>query len=160
VVQYSIIRNENKKLNNLSVKLTHTLHNFTYRDFKQLTADFSGKKIPGVPKNTIGALIDISLRSGPYLNFTYYYSDRIALNDANTEFATSYNLYSARLGWRISSKTKTSADFFMGGDNLGDVNYSLGNDINAAGGRYFNAAAGVNIFAGVSIHFTNKKTLH
>jgi iron complex outermembrane receptor protein len=150
---YNIINNENQKLNHLSFRIAHTLNIFSYKDFKQLANEFSGNKLPGVPKNTVAGLLDISLRSGPYLNITYYYSDKIALNDANTDFNTSYNLLGARLGWRTKNKGKSNADFFIGGENLFDMRYSLGNDINAVGGRYFNTAPGVNIYGGIAIHF-------
>ena len=43
--------------------------------------------------------------------------------------------------------------FFIGGENLFDMRYSLGNDINAAGGRYFNTAPGLNIYVGVALQF-------
>ena len=42
-------------------------------------------------------------------------------------------------------------EIFAGADNLFNTKYSLGNDINAAAGRYYNAAAGVNYFAGISL---------
>ena len=44
-------------------------------------------------------------------------------------------------------------DLFAGVDNAFDVTYSLGNDINATGGRYFNAAPGVNYYGGVSFRY-------
>jgi iron complex outermembrane receptor protein len=155
---YIISSNENKKLNRLSIRLAQTIYNFRYKDFKQLTTDFSGNRLPGVAKNTVAALADINFKAGAYINITYYYSDRIALNDGNTEFATSYNLYGIKMGLKTTGKNY--ADFFIGIDNLGNVKYSLGNDVNAAGGRYFNAAARLNVFAGINIHFTNTKKVN
>jgi iron complex outermembrane receptor protein len=152
-ILYNIINNEKQQLNHLSFRLSHALYVFRYQDFKQVTNEYSGNRLPGVPKNTVGGLLDVSLKSGPYLNMTYFYGDRVALNDANTDFASSYNLLGARLGWRIQNKGRTNADFFMGGENLFDMRYSLGNDINAAGGRYFNTAPGLNIYAGVALQF-------
>ena len=157
-VQYIILRNENKKLSNVSIRIVHSLYEFKYQDFKQVATDFSGKKLPGVPKNTVAAVLDVSSKAGPYLNITYYYGDKVALNDANTDFATSYNLFGFRLGWRTQRVHRSNIEFFVGGDNLFDVKYSLGNDINAAAGRYFNAASGRNFFGGVSIHFINKRS--
>ncbi len=156
-VQYIIIKNETAKLNNLSLKISHTLNDFRYKDFKQVTTDFSKKALPGVPKNTFAALLDISLKAGLYLHATYYYGDKIALNDANTEYATSYNLMALKFGWKTNIPTKSNFDFFAGVDNLLDEKYSLGNDVNAAGGRFFNTAAGINVYAGISIHFTKLK---
>jgi iron complex outermembrane receptor protein len=44
-------------------------------------------------------------------------------------------------------------DVFAGVDNAFDITYSLGNDINATGSRYFNAAPGRNYFGGVSFQY-------
>jgi iron complex outermembrane receptor protein len=153
----SIIRNEHKKLNRLLLRVAHSLYTFRYKEFKQLTSDYSGKRLPGVPENTVAGLLDVSFKSGPYLNITYFHSDQLALNDANTDFAGAYNLLGARVGWRIAGKEKNSAEVFIGGENLFDNRYSLGNDINAAAGRYFNTAPGISFYAGLSIHFKNKK---
>ena len=156
-VQYIIIKNATTKLNNVSLKISHTLNDFRYNNFKQVTTDFSKKVLPGVPKNTFAGLLDISLKAGLYLHVTYYYGDKVALNDANTEQATSYNLMALKLGWNTGNSTKSNFDFFAGVDNLFDEKYSLGNDVNAAGGRFFNTASGINFYAGTSIHFTNLK---
>jgi iron complex outermembrane recepter protein len=135
----------------------HTFNDFRYDDFKQLAADYSGKKMPSVAKNTVAAGLDIALRAGFYTNITYYYSDPIAMNDANTDMATSYNLLGARAGYR-KSFAGIDVNIFGGADNLFDQTYSLGNDINAAGGRYYNAAPGRNYYAGVTFQWNKKKS--
>ena len=63
------------------------------------------------------------------------------------------NLTGVRAGWRKPISKKINLDVFAGVDNLFDVQYSLGNDINAAANRFYNAAAGVNYFAGVVFGF-------
>jgi iron complex outermembrane receptor protein len=47
-------------------------------------------------------------------------------------------------------------EIFAGGENLGNTRYSLGNDINAAAGRYYNTAPGRNYYAGVSLQWLKK----
>ena len=42
-------------------------------------------------------------------------------------------------------------DLFLAADNILDKKYSLGNDINGFGGRYYNAAAKRNYHAGLII---------
>jgi len=64
-------------------------------------------------------------------------------------FAKSYTLLGSRLGYKSSFIAGMPINFFVGGDNLLDQAYSLGNDLNAFGGRYFNAAAGRNYYAGI-----------
>jgi iron complex outermembrane receptor protein len=41
---------------------------------------------------------------------------------------------------------KTAFDFYIGADNILNETYSLGNDLNALGGRYFNPAPKRNYF--------------
>ncbi|MBL0337036.1 MAG: TonB-dependent receptor [Chitinophagaceae bacterium] len=52
---------------------------------------------------------------------------------------------------RMEKKMKTgiTLNLYAGVENLLDETYSLGNDINAAAGRYYNAAAGRSFYAGV-----------
>ena len=140
----------NSFVGNSRIWISHTWNNFTYSDFKQLTNDYSGKKLPSVAKHTVAAGADVNIKPGVYFNITYYYIDPIPLNDANTESASSYNLLGGRIGWKKEFHKKNKIDLFAGIDNAFNVVYSLGNDINAAGGRYFNAAAGRNFYGGLS----------
>lgn len=83
-----------------------------------------------------------------YTKVTANYIDRLPLNDANTDFTQANFLLGARIGY-LRSKGKIPFDFFIGVDNLLNQQYSLGNDLNAFGGRYYNAAPTVNYYAGV-----------
>jgi iron complex outermembrane receptor protein len=103
--------------------------------------------------NTVAAGLDVTTRPGWYANLTWFYSDPLALNDANTDRASSYNLAGGRTGWRTSLGKSIMMDVFAGVDNVFNVSYSLGNDINATGGRYYNAAPGINYFGGVSFQY-------
>lgn len=133
--------------------ISHTWNDFRYKTFKQDTIAFDGKQLPSVAKNTVAAGIDITTKPGIYTSVTYFYSDKIALNDANSAFASSYNLLGGRIGWKTVMKQKWGINFFVGADNLFDVTYSLGNDINATGNRYYNAAPGRNYFAGIALQW-------
>jgi len=150
-IAYQVFRSSTRFFSNARIFLSYTLNNFTYDEFKKDTVNFSNKSLPGVARNTVSTGLDLATRIGVYLDVTYYYSDRMALNDANSAYATSYNLFGGRLGFRKNIGKKVTLDIFGGVDNLFDTKYSLGNDINAAAGRYFNAAAGRNYFAGVTL---------
>lgn len=150
---YQLLSNRHRFVSQARLWISHTYNHFRYRDFKKLSADFSGKEIPSVAPHTIAAGFDITTKPGVYANLTWYYSDPVALNDANTSYASSYNLAGVRAGWRTPITKKLSADLFAGIDNLFDVTYSLGNDINAAGDRFYNAAAGVNYFGGLTLRY-------
>ena len=132
----------------------HTGNYFRYQDFKQLNQDLSGKRIPGVAAQTIAAGMELRLRPGFYANANYFYSSRIALNDANTAYASPYHLLGCKAGYKQAFGKHVSTDLFLTGDNLLDQTYSLGNDINAAGNRYYNPAPGVNYMAGASFQYS------
>jgi len=138
---------------NMRLWVSHTWHDFHYGDFTQNSTSFKGNRLPSVPPQTVVAGLDLATRPGLYMNLTYTYADRIALNDANSAYAGSYNLLGGRIGYRKVIAQKWKLDLFGGVDNLFDTRYSLGNDINAAAGRYYNAAPGINYFGGLSLNY-------
>lgn len=102
----------------------------------------------------VAAGLDIGAKAGVYTNINYYYSDPIPLNDANTDAASSFHLLGARLGFRKIFAGAFRLDLFATVDNIFNSTYSLGNDINAAVGRYYNAAPGINYAGGVSVRYS------
>jgi iron complex outermembrane receptor protein len=152
-LSYDLAGNPNHFITSAKVWISHAWHDFHYKSFKQVNTDFSGKKLPGVPEHTIISGLDIACKAGLYLSFTYNYSDPVYLNDANTDHASPFNLIGARLGYRKDFHKKIMMEIFAGGENLTDSRYSLGNDINAAAGRYYNAAPGRNYYAGLSLQW-------
>jgi iron complex outermembrane receptor protein len=152
-LSYELAGHPDRFITSAKIWLSHAWHDFHYKSFKQVNNDFSGKRLPGVPKHTIGSGLDLSCKAGLYLNVTYNYSDPVYLNDVNTDHASSFNLIGARIGYRKNFHKKIMMEIFTGADNLTDVRYSLGNDINAAAGRYYNAAPGRNYYAGLSFQW-------
>ncbi len=146
--------NDDPKLffSNTKLWISHTWHDFHYSNFNQDGIGYSGNRLPSVPPQTVVAGLDIATSAGFYTNITYTYADHIALNDANSAWAGSYNLLGARVGYRKILAGKFRMDIFAGGDNLFNETYSLGNDINAAAGRYYNAAPPVSYFVGASLN--------
>ncbi|HET6767763.1 MAG TPA: TonB-dependent receptor plug domain-containing protein [Chitinophagaceae bacterium] len=155
-LSWQLLNNPRKMIADLKISISHTWNDFTYKEFKQVNTDFSGNELPSVPPQIISAGVDLVTKPGVYLNINYYYADPIPLNDANTEYASSYNLLGARTGWKKHLHPKVLMDLFLAADNIFDVTYSLGNDINAFGGRYYNAAAPFNFAGGIALHFNFK----
>jgi iron complex outermembrane recepter protein len=153
---YQLTDKPHQFINSAKIWISYAWHDFHYGSFKQVSTDFSKNKLPGVAPQVVVAGFDIASKTGCYINITYNYTDRIALNDANSAYASSYNLLGARLGYRKDFHGKTGAEIFAGADNIFDTKYSLGNDINAAAGRYYNAAPGRNYYAGVLFNFNKK----
>lgn len=150
---YSYVPRGSRCIDILSLRADYTYSHFRYGSFIKGTDNFSGKQVPSVPSSSISLLADLSLKNGFYTNLTYYGAAKIYLNDANTAAADAYKLFGARLGWKNTWKRKLKTSIYAGVDNLFDEKYSLGNDINAAGGRYYNAALPRNYYAGISFQF-------
>ena len=140
--------------------VSYTFDDFKYSDFKSPGKDslgrpaltvLSGKFMPGVARQILVSGLDILTQPGFYAHITYTYTDKIFLNDANGSYAGSYNLLSARAGLKRILCHKWAMEIWGGADNILNIHYSLGNDINAAVGRYFNAAPGINYVAGLSL---------
>jgi len=128
------------------------MDNFTYGDFQKNAVNYDGKHLPGTANNTFTGGVDINSRPGLFLHLTYFYSDKIPLDDANSAFAGAYQLVGGRIGYSTMIK-KINLTLFAGVNNAFNAKYSLGNDINAAGGRYYNAAATANYFGGLTFQF-------
>ncbi len=150
---YQFADKQNQFINSAKIWISYALHDFHYGSFKQVSTDYSKNKLPGAAPQVVTAGLDLASKTGCYINITYNYTDRIALNDANSAYASSYNLLSAKLGYKKDFHGKIQADIFAGADNLFDTKYSLGNDINAAAGRYYNAAPGRNYYAGIILQY-------
>ena len=156
-VSYQVFDNPAAFVSSLRVFVSDTWHDFHYSNFTQDTSNFTGHRLPSVPPQLLVSGLDVLLHAGIYANVTYTYSDHVALNDANTAWAGSYNLLGGRLGFRrILPGGRFKLDVYTGIDNAFNVKYSLGNDFNAAAGRYYNAAPGRNYYAGVSLNMALK----
>jgi iron complex outermembrane receptor protein len=142
----------------LSVRTAWTLHDFKYGDLKKGNVDLPGKRLPGVPNNTISVLTDLQFTKNIYFNSTYYYASKIFLNDTNTVAATGYHLLGCRVGWAPALRSSVKMNIYTGVENILNETYSLGNDINAAAGRYYNAAAKRNYYVGLSLQWDYAKT--
>jgi iron complex outermembrane recepter protein len=152
-LSYELINNSLHFFDLVFLHASNTWNNFHYKQFKQLDNDFSGNQLPGVAPQTIAAGIDVNTKAGLYANATFFYSSRIALNDANTDYANPYDLIGLRIGYKKDLSTKIHLEIFTGAENIFNEKYSLGNDINAFGGRYYNVAPGRNYYAGIIFRF-------
>lgn len=130
----------------------------TYSDFHfsnyQNNANYSlENRLTGVPQSVLVSGLHFSLPENLYVFLQHNYTSSIPLNDDNTVYANKYNLLQAKAGWQIRHFGKGKLEIFAGADNLLNEDYSLGNDLNAFGKRYYNAAAPRNFYAGLNMRF-------
>jgi len=149
---YWFIHNVDHFFRGLRVWTSFTINDYKFSDYKVASADYSGNEITGVPKNVIVSGLDIETAPRLYLNVSYNYTSRLPLNDANSVYAQDYRLLQGRVGWKRNFRT-VQLEIFAGIDNGLNQLYSLGNDINAVGNRYYNPAPARNYFGGIVLGF-------
>ncbi|MEN9953377.1 MAG: hypothetical protein RLZZ520_1645 [Bacteroidota bacterium] len=147
----AINRSGKKTLNYLQLFSSYTLNDFKFGEYRLGNNNYKGNKLTGVPDQVVNLGLNAEFLNRLYFNLNFNYTGSMPLNDANTVKATPYRLWQNKIGWRGSVKKK-AVDIFLLIDNLSNEQYSLGNDINAFGGRFFNPAPGRNFLIGCSIN--------
>lgn len=132
----------------LQVRNSYTLSDFSFRNYKNATIDYSGNPLTGVPKTVLVSSIEVNMPMGLYAFAQHNYTSKISLNDANTASADAYHLGQLKAGWKKPGTTKL--EIYAGIDNLFNADYSLGNDLNAFGSRYFNPSPKRNYYFGIA----------
>lgn len=148
-----LLRNENKGfMRTIRLRSSFTFYDFTFINYQTGSTDFSGNILAGIPRCTVTSSLLFQFPANIYLAVYHYYTERIPLNDGNSVYAPEYNLLRMKAGWKCLLK-KQLIHFFFGADNLLNEAYSLGNDLNAPGNRYYNPAPEINFSFGGSITF-------
>ena len=138
--------------NGLRAWASYAYNHFRFGSYQSAAGDsYDGNRLTGTAPHTLSAGLDFSEALGFYLSPTVSHQASLPLNDANTDYAAGYWVFGARGGWRRTLFTKLEAELYAGVENATDRRYSLGNDLNAFGGRYFQPAAGRNWYGGASL---------
>lgn len=145
--QFSILNSQFSK-----VWTTYAFQDYRFVDFVTSGGDFSGKLLTGTPRHVLTLGADLVTNLGFYTNLTFTHTDRVPLNDANADFAPAYSLLGGRFGFR-KTFGRWETDLFGGLDNALDQTYTPAPDLNAVGGRYFNAAPRRNGYGGVRLGY-------
>ncbi|MBS1529191.1 MAG: TonB-dependent receptor [Bacteroidetes bacterium] len=147
-----IRRNHTDFIRGLQFNLSVTYDKFTFSNYQENGVNYSGKNLTGVPEQVIVGSLQVRLPAGLYVYGQYNYTSKLPLNDANTAYAGAYSLVQIKVGWE-TRLNGARLGIFAGVDNLLNQIYSLGDDLNAVGSRYYNAAAPRNYYAGVNVTF-------
>ncbi|WP_165823785.1 TonB-dependent receptor [Pseudochryseolinea flava] len=147
---------ESSFLTSLKIWSAYTLSHYTFDNYMKDTfenntknsIDLSGNMLTGTPPHAVVCGLDVITSLGLYTHITFNYVDELPLDDENRNYANGYKLLGGRFGYKQLWK-HFQLDVFGGVDNVLDATYSLGNDLNAIGGRYYNAAPGINFYTGV-----------
>ena len=146
-----IKRNNSGIIRGLQFNTSVTISRFKFRDYNVAGAIYPGNSLTGVPREVVVSSVLLNLPASLSLFVQHNYTSGIPLNDANTVYAAKYHLLQAKASWQHAISRKTKLEFYAGADNLLNQRYSLGNDLNAVGNRYYNPAPLRNYFFGVSL---------
>lgn len=134
-----IMQNSNL-IKNLKLQTSYTYHNFIFDEYFKSGNDFSGNELTGVSPHVLNMVLSLTSSRGWYFSSTYNLTDRIPLNDANTVYSKLFHVLLMKVGYQFKIRNYT-IDVFVGSNNLTNQKYSLGNDLNAFGDRYYQPTA-------------------
>ncbi len=149
-----IRQNNSGFIRGLQVNESVTLDKFTFSsNYHDAAGSYAGNHLTGVPEQVVISGVQVKFPQALYVYVEYNYTARIPLNDNNTAFAPHYNLLQAKAGWQHQITRKSHFEIYAGADNLLNEKYSLGDDLNAVGNRYYNAAPLRNYYVGFNVVF-------
>jgi iron complex outermembrane receptor protein len=143
----------NTWLQSLSLQSALSYHHYRFGNYQVDNNDYSANKVTAVPDWVWTNQLNFNLHKQFGLNISHIYTSKMPLNDGNTVFSDKFHLLQIKstLEWNVSPAIQVQ--IFVGVDNVLNETYSLGNDINAFGNRYFNPAATRNYYAGARLEF-------
>ncbi|WP_051189715.1 TonB-dependent receptor [Daejeonella oryzae] len=148
-----IKHNQTKLIRSLQVTSSITLNKYRLYNYSVGSDTYSGNSLTGVPGYIHYTSLSIDMPSDFNVFAQHTYNGRIPLNDANTFYSEKYNLVQIKTGYKINLKSGSQLQIYAGADNLLNERYSPGSDLNAFGGRFYNAAPGRNFYAGLQVKF-------
>ncbi len=149
-LQYHLLKQPFGIIKGINISESYSYQPYKFLDYQLGTTNFSGNHLTGVPENIYVTTVSILFKKGYYLNINYNSVSSIPLTDANDVYAKAYHLLECRTGWKFNYH-KTAFEIFARGNNLLNELYSLGNDINAAGKRFYNPSPPINFYGGFKI---------
>ncbi|ANF82378.1 TonB-dependent receptor [Acinetobacter sp. NCu2D-2] len=121
------------------------------KDGKVAVAEIpNGNYIPGIAKNQAFLSLGWKPKQGFNAGVDVRYSDKIYVNDANSDTAPSYVVTAANMGYRWAIDD-WAFNTFARVDNLFDKDYSGSVIVNESNKRFFEPAEGRNWSAGLSV---------
>jgi iron complex outermembrane recepter protein len=139
-----IRQNTSSFIRGLQINESATIDKFTF------TATHD--PLTGVPEQVYITSLQLKLPQQVFVYVEHNYTAKIPLNDGNTAFAPHYNLLVAKIGWTHQLSRKSNFEIYGGVENILNEKYSLGDDLNAVGNRYYNAAALRNYYVGLKVN--------
>ena len=162
-LSYQVLKEEdNNFIQSLRPFTAITYSDFKFKDYKKLNAtneiieNYDGNVLTGIAPWVIMGGLELKTKMGLYFYGSYYYNDKIFLNDANTDFHASYHVVNTKIGFNQQLSKSFIIDIHGGVDNLLNKKYSSILSLNAVGfggaqPAYFNPSPSRNGYVGINI---------
>ncbi|HVU94704.1 MAG TPA: TonB-dependent receptor [Puia sp.] len=142
------------------IKASYTYNHYIYKDYKtyvqvgyppvNVDADYRNNEVPGAIPHTVTASADINTAPGFYASASYYSYSKQPLNNANDSYYKAFSLLNIKAGFRRRLGNRFEGNIYGGINNVGNTHYSGLIEYNEANRQYFNPAANVNYYGGIS----------
>lgn len=133
------------KVHQLQVLIGYAFQPYLFVQYSQAGANFNGNEVTGNAKHQLASSVTYDYKKKLSVFVKLQSLSSIPLTDANDVYAAAYQLVQS--GISINHK---QFRYFFSIDNLLNSSYSLGNDINAAGRRYYNPSSPRSYMLGIS----------
>ncbi len=149
-LQFHLLKQANATFKSINFTESYSYQPYRFINYQQGATSFSGNKLTGVPTHILVSGLAVETVNGYFVNMSHNYTSSLPLTDANDVFTDAYHLLQVKLGLNFKAN-KANVQLYIGGDNLLNQTYSLGNDINAAGKRFYNPATAINFYGGCKV---------
>lgn len=129
----------------------YAYNRYHFEDYQTTSGDFSGKRIPGIPRQTLFSELAYE-HQGAYVRLGVTAQAQVYANDANSQSAPGNAVFNLRLGKRFQLGEQ-SLEPYLGVDNLLGREYFDNLRINDGNARYFEPGPGRTLYAGLRVLF-------
>ena len=134
------------KVHQLQIEVGYAFQPYRFIQYSQAGIVFNGNEVTGNAKHAVTSSVTYHFKKRLSVFVKLQSLSSIPLTDANDVYAPAYELMQSGV-----SLYHKRVRYFFSIDNLLNTSYSLGNDINAAGRRYYNPSSPRGYMAGICI---------
>lgn len=134
------------KVHQLQMDFGYAFQPYRFLQYQQAGNIFNGNDLTGNAKHQVTSAITYDYKKRVSIFVRLQSLSKIALTDANDVYASPFTLMQSGVSFNHKRFR-----YFVSVDNLLNASYSLGNDINAAGRRYYNPSSPRSIMVGMNL---------
>ena len=140
------------KLNNTILSSSYSSGDYYFKDFSENSNDYSGNKIPGIPKNIFTLSLEHRTKNNVFLNFNFKNIGEIYADNSNVTKIDKFNTLNFKMGKEFEISKSVIYPYLII-NNIFQSEYFDNIRINAFGGRYYEPAPKRTIFGGIRVTF-------